>query len=309
MIDHSRAGMIASPQMPPTASSIAALSNGDSSPNTRRVGRDGFLELHFQRRADRTVLTRSRFTLPLQALEPLILEDGAAYLMLLNPTGGLVGGDYLQTTVVQGPDTHVVLTTPSATKVYRTLCQPAVQETIIRVSERAVLEYLPDHVIPHAGSAFRQSLCVEMEQGSCVILTDALAAGRIALGEFWDFREFESRISVTLRGTPLFINHTRICPRTNSPQAFGKMEKFHYMASLIAMADGFDEWEKVTAEMEAVLRAAPDVFGGTSLMAQGGCLVRFLAFSAPDLSRMTQKLWAAARRLILRSGPFDQRKY
>ena len=283
--------------------------SGKSPSCARRIGRDGFLELHFDRRADRTVLTRSRFTLPLQALEPLSLEDGAAYLMLLNPTGGLVGGDRLQTTVVQGSNTHVILTTPSATKVYRTLCHPAVQETVIRVGEGAVLEYLPDHVIPHAGSALRQSLCVEMATGSCVILSDALAAGRIALGESWDFREFHSRIDVKLGDSPLFINHTRICPRANSPRALGKMENFLYTGTMVAMADGYEEWEKVAAEMEAVLRATPDVFGGTSLTARGGCLVRFLTSSAPDLSRATQNLWAAARRLLLGQGPFDQRKY
>ena len=44
------------------------------------------------------MLTARRFTLPLQALEPMDLDgDGVATLLLLNPTGGLLAGDRLET--------------------------------------------------------------------------------------------------------------------------------------------------------------------------------------------------------------------
>ncbi len=79
------------------------------------------------------------------------------------------------------------LTTPSATRVYRTRGQPAVQETHIRIGEGASLEYLPDHVIPHRDSRFHQSLRVDMGRGSRAIFWDALAAGRVAHGERWNF--------------------------------------------------------------------------------------------------------------------------
>ena len=60
-----------------------------------RVGRDGALSLRFERRGAATVLARSRFTLPLQVLSPLVLDHAAAVVSILNPTGGLVGGDRL----------------------------------------------------------------------------------------------------------------------------------------------------------------------------------------------------------------------
>ena len=123
----------------------------NSERNPERVGRDGYLRLQFERRGQRTILSQSRFTLPLQALTPLALEDGTAYLMLLNPTGGVLGGDHLLTEIVQEKETHVCLTTPSATRIYRTAEKPAVLQTVIRLGEGATLEYLPDHVIPHTG--------------------------------------------------------------------------------------------------------------------------------------------------------------
>ena len=139
------------------------------SSNPERVGRDGFLGLRFGRRHGRTVLAQCRFKLPLQALAPTELADGTAYLMLLNPTGGLVGGDRLSTQIIQEADTRVCLTTPSATRVYRTLDQPSVQHTRIQLGEAASLEFLPDHVIPHRDSSLHQSLRVEMGRGSRAI--------------------------------------------------------------------------------------------------------------------------------------------
>jgi len=95
----------------------ASSSSRPEAPSPPRTGRDGFLGLAFERRADRTVLTGRRFTLPLQALEPVDLDGtGAATLLVLNPTGGVLGGDRLETRVELGPGSHVCLSTPSATR-------------------------------------------------------------------------------------------------------------------------------------------------------------------------------------------------
>src|ERR1700690_4676775 len=115
----------------------------NSEGNPERVGRDGFLRLRFARSGANTILAQSRFSLPLQALTPLTLADGASYLMLLNPTGGVLGGDHLVTEIIQEAGTHACLTTPSATRVYRTSQRPAVIETVIKLGEGATLEYLP----------------------------------------------------------------------------------------------------------------------------------------------------------------------
>ena len=105
-----------------------------SSSDPERVGRDGFLGLRFERRLGSTILARCRFKLPLQALTLTELADGTPYLMLLNPTGGVIGGDFLFMQIIQEADTRVCLTTPSATRVYRTRSQPAAQETQIVTS-------------------------------------------------------------------------------------------------------------------------------------------------------------------------------
>jgi urease accessory protein len=267
--------------------------------------------LRFKRDGDRTVVGRLRYTLPLQAQTATPMEDGSAYLLLLNPTGGILGGDRLLARVVLDPGTHACLSTPSATRVYRTLGEPSVQETWIEVGAGATLEYFPDHVIPHAGSRFRQRVSVELGRGGRAILYDAFAAGRLAHGESWAFREFDSETRVYCAGAPLYLSRTKIAPSPSafSPTSLGIAEGFGYVASLVLFADGFENWQGVADATHATLATMPHLRAGASLLGSGGCVVRYLTTSAGDLVGATSALWATARRSLLALPHFDLRKY
>jgi urease accessory protein len=280
---------------------------GERIPN--RVGRDGFLRLRFARRGASTILAQSRFSLPLQTLTPLALADGASYLMLLNPTGGVLGGDRLVTEIVQEAETHVCLTTPSATRIYRTLEEPAILGTVIRIGEKATLEYFPDHIIPHEGSALGQSLRVEMAPGSQAILFDSMASGRVAHGERWKFRELDSRMEVFFSGRPTYINRSRILPAVQRPDRAGWMEDFDYMGSVGFFADQFSGWKELCAALNEEMNIVPNMKGAASILSRNGCMVRFLARSASDMTLANQKLWDVGRRTLLRLPPFEHRKY
>ena len=277
--------------------------------NPERVGRDGFLRLRFARSSASTILAQSRFSLPLQALTPLTLADGASYLMLLNPTGGVLGGDHLSTEIVQEAGTHACLSTPSATRIYRTVEKPATIETVIRLGEGATLEYLPDHVIPHAGSALRQSLRVDMARGSRAIILDSMASGRVAHGERWSFTEIDSRVEMYACGRPAYINRTKIVPGKNGPSRLGWMENFDYLSCLGLFADRFARWKEVSATLNDELKSLPNILGGATVLSRCGCVVRFLARSASDMTLANKHLWNVAREMLLQHSPFDHRKY
>ncbi|MGA7792432.1 MAG: urease accessory protein UreD [Candidatus Acidiferrales bacterium] len=274
-----------------------------------RVGRDGFLRLRFARSGANTILAQSRFSLPLQALTPLTLADGASYLMLLNPTGGVLGGDHLVTEIVQEAGTHVCLSTPSATRIYRTAEKPAILETRIHVGEGATLEYFPDHIIPHAGSALRQSLRIEMARGSRAIILDSMASGRVAHGERWSFAEIDSRTEVYGCDRPAYLNRTRIVPTTKRPDRPGWMEEFDYMSWMGLFAGEFMRWKEVSAALNKELKTLQNVRGGATLVSRGGCVMRFLSRSASDMTLANKKLWDVARGQFAGLPPLDHRKY
>lgn len=274
-----------------------------------RVGRDGRLALRFARRGPRTALVRSSFTLPLQVLAPLEMEDGSAYLMLLNPTGGVLGGDRLTTEIVLEPGAHASLSTPSATRVYRTEGLPAVQDTAIRVGEGATLEYFPEHLIPHPGAALRQSLRVEIAAGGRALLWEAMSCGRIARSEGWKFREIVSEVEVRVCGKPTWLSRAKIDPATLAPERSGVTEGYAYNGSLAIFAHGFTQWPQLITELNRELDAFPEVHGGVSKLAGDGCLVRLLVHSAIELTGIGAALWAVARALVLELPAFESRKY
>src|ERR1700733_11216458 len=129
----------------------SAGSPANCSSKTSRVGRDGLLELSFHETGKKTILGYRRFIHPLQALEPFHAPDGTLCMLMLNISGGMVGGDRLSTSIEIGDGAHALLTTPSASKAYRTIDPVAMQLSRITLGTDAILEYLPDHLIPHAG--------------------------------------------------------------------------------------------------------------------------------------------------------------
>ncbi len=272
------------------------------------MGRDGFLGLRFSRRDDRTVLVSRRFRAPLQVLEPLdIAGDGSALVVLLNPGGGVLGGDRLQTQIDLGPATHVTVATASATKVYRCPGPGAAQHTTVRVAEGAVLEYVPHHLIPHAGAALDQSLHVDLGPRSRLILYDGLSLGRVARGERWAFRSLASRVRIAEGGRPLHED----CVRLTADQAptlatLGGAEGCAYLGTILFCEPGRADWEDVLGATLELLRET-EVLGGASLLARSGCVVRFLAPSAHVLTAFARAAWALGRRHLLGLPPLDLR--
>lgn len=278
--------------------------------DTPRVGRDGTLRLGFARRGSATVVASCRFTLPLQVLAPVALDDPAAVVSILNPTGGLVGGDRLTVAVRADAGAHAVLTTPSATRVYRAESAPTVQTVRLSIGPRAVVEWVPDHTIPFAGSALRQAIDVELDETGGLILVDAFAAGRVAAGEAWRFARLESAISIRDQGG--WLLHDRFVLRAAAAQddlaldGLGFTESSPYFAS-IAIVGEFDR-ERFAVEVESLVAADAATALGVAALPRRGALVRCLAPSAPALLAAIDGCWRLGRRALLGLPPLALRK-
>ena len=85
-------------RLDPPRPALRALSRGRAGPRRPRRA----LRLVFERRDAAHRADGRRFTLPLQVLSPGPRRRGVATLLLLNPTGGLLAGDRLETDVAVG---------------------------------------------------------------------------------------------------------------------------------------------------------------------------------------------------------------
>ena len=262
-------------------------------PRHVRTGRDGTLRLHFERRGARTVLARSAYTLPLQVLTPVALDADAAVVSVLNPTGGLVGGDRLDIDVFATAGAHAVLTTPSATKVYRSAVEMAEQRVRLTIGPRALVEWVPDHTIPFAGAAFRQTIDVELAPDGALVLVDAFAAGRVARGETWRFGHLESSIAVHDARGPIL--HDRFV--LTGPAAWdgvGLAESRPYFGAVVVVADV--DLAALARDLDAL--AVDGFVAAAARMARRGLLLRCLASDAPALLAGIDSAWACARRSL-----------
>jgi urease accessory protein len=276
-----------------------------SAASAHRVGRDGALSLTFERRGVTTVLCQCRSTLPLQALAPLALDDPASVVSILNPTGGVLGGDRLAIDVTVGARAHACLTTPSATRVYRTSGEPALQTVRLGLGSGAVAEWVPDHTIPSAGARYRQVCDVEVAEGATLVLVDGFSAGRVARDEAWRFALLDSTLRVRDPAGWLVIDRFVLGgdPRWSGP---GFTEGRPYFATLVVVADrGLDAF---CADVTAALPTDGSAIAGAAPLPRRAVLVRVLASTAHALTTLVGTLWGRARQRVLDLPPLDLRK-
>jgi len=263
---------------------------------TADIGRVGELVLDYVRQGARTVLTQSRCCSPWHFSPPIQLDDSpCTYTPLVNPSGGLVGGDRLSVLAALGSDAHVLFSTPSANRVYRSLGETAVQTIELNVGSGAILEWMPDVTIPYAGSLFKQSIHVALAPGATVLLWDAIASGRVARGERWAFTSLENEIRIVTASGQSVLERYVLAPAVHG---VGQAAAWDYVGSLYLIGDGVDagRWKQVEAKIAEILEKRPGVvLGGVSEPSAPGLAVKLVAKSAPDLSETLDELWQAIR--------------
>ena len=263
------------------------------------VGRRGALSYEFEREGPRTVLTRSSCTSPWHYFPPSYLDDsGCAYTWLVNPSGGLVAGDHVSVEAQLHAGTHVLMTSPSANRVYRSLSEPARQDIRLLVGPGARLEWVPEVTIPFAGSRFRQSIHIDLAPDATVALWDAMASGRVARHERWAFASLENEICISGSLGKSVAERYRLAPGL-LPESVGLVGSWDYVASLFVIGDavGADVWKRLDEALATILEERPGlVLGAVSTPALSGLVVKLAARSAPDLTVVQEAMWAAIRK-------------
>jgi urease accessory protein len=135
------------------------------------------LSLHYTREAERSV-ARFRHDGPLRILQSLWPEgDGVCHNVLVHPPGGLVAGDTLQVDVRASAGSHGLLTTPGASRFYRSEGAAAVQDVRIHAESGARLEWLPLEALYYSGCRAENRLRMQVDPGAELIGWDVAALG------------------------------------------------------------------------------------------------------------------------------------
>ena len=156
----------------------------------------GRLSLHYTRDGERTV-AHDRHEGPLRVLKALYPEGpGICHHVLVHPPGGIVGGDVLDIDVALDAGTQALITTPGATRFYRSSGAAAAQHATLRVGDGARLEWLPLETIAYRGCIGENRVRLELAAGAQTIGWDVLALGLPAAGEPFEAGVFTQQIEL-----------------------------------------------------------------------------------------------------------------
>jgi urease accessory protein len=135
------------------------------------------LDLDYTLEAERSV-ARYLHQGPLRILQSLYPEgDAVCQNVLVHPPSGLVGGDTLDMQVTVGTGAHGLVTTPGATRFYRSEGGLATQQVHARVESGARLEWLPLEAIAYNGCDGLNRAVFDLAPGAEMMTWDITALG------------------------------------------------------------------------------------------------------------------------------------
>jgi urease accessory protein len=254
------------------------------------------LHLGFRAGAQRTVLAERRRLGPLAVQRPFYPEGEVCHVYLLHPPGGVVGGDALTIDVRVGRAAKALVTTPGATKFYRSAGDAACQMQHILVEDGACLEWLPQENIFFPGAEVEMQTRVELRGDARLVLWEIQCLGRPVIAEGFDSGHLDSRLSISRDGLPLVLERLRVSADNRA--------RLSLMAGLavggtllISHADGQD----VETCRDLLLATGGDYSGATLL--DDILVIRYLGNSTERARRLFTSIWHGLRPRVLGRAP------
>jgi urease accessory protein len=218
-----------------------------------------------------------------------------------NVSGGILDTDSLDWRIDVAPGARAQVTSTGATRVYRsrTPLSIASQRAALTVGENAYLEYLPDQLIPFAGSRFDQSMRVDLARGASLILWDRVAPGREASGELFRYESLASAFELMVEAEPIAIERWTIAPMLRRVNALPRLGCFRYFGSCYVCRAGESSayWREFESAMQEIADriSGPEVLWGITSLRAHGVVARGVATTGRSLADGLVEIWKAAK--------------
>ena len=254
------------------------------------------LDLDYTLEAERSV-ARYLHQGPLRILQSLYPEgDAVCHNVLVHPPSGLVGGDTLDMQVTVGAGAHGLVTTPGATRFYRSEAGLATQQVHARLASGARLEWLPLEAIAYNGCDGLNRAVFDLAPGAEMMTWDITALGLPAADMPFvqgTFRQHLEIPGVWLERGTLDASDSRLM---NSPLGLSGQR---CMATLVFAAGSAMADERI----ERALACARELLEASELRLTAGAtsphkqviVLRVLAPVTEPAMQLLRKVWAAWR--------------
>ncbi|ODA31808.1 hypothetical protein A8L45_15035 [Veronia pacifica] len=254
------------------------------------------LELDFADRGDKTVLKKYHHRGPLAVQRPLYPEGGICHVYLLHPPGGVVGGDQLFFNSRTEKGAHSLLTTPGATRFYRSGGKVASLRQTFVVDKDAIMEWLPLENIAFPGTRLDIDTDIHIQSGGCFFGWDIWSVGRPANGDVFEKGLIKGTSRIYIDERLVLSERMRIGEGLAVGQAAG-MRDFPITATAYIVCD---EGEKLCSQWQEIFESQKDhedfdnvVMGATYI--DGLTVVRGLANDVESMFRVLTRVWQLTR--------------
>ncbi len=265
----------------------SALPVGESTLPVRGSSLSGHLDLRCDLRADGVpYISRQAVRAPIH-LSKSHVDQSALVQSIVNPTAGFFDGDRLAMNVEVGRGAKLVLSTPSASRVYRTRSGAAAEnQQSFHVEEGAFLEWIPEPFIPHAGARYFQRTDIHLDPSASLLYFDWLAPGRVAMGEVFAYENLRWELDLRVGGGLLARERYDLRPGGQSLEALRvRFPAAHYLSVYAAGAMARD-WP--AEKLDAI--TGDDVYLGHGPLPGGVCVIRALCRDSLAARKLIEEL-------------------
>ncbi|MGB3299519.1 MAG: urease accessory protein UreD [Phormidesmis sp.] len=242
--------------------------------------------------AHQTICAHQYTTYPLR-LSTVFRLEGAntsrAYLYTMNTSPGLLAKDALKVDLKLAENAHLYLTDQAATKVHPMPIESS-QATVdyqIELRSHASLELVPEPIILYSEAALTQNTAVRLDRTAKLFLSEIVLPGRLARGEYYQFRYYFNRLTLTdLGGKLLFTDATRLQGKANAFKDNHLFAPLPVMGSAIAIYPNLDltQLSKALDNIQSV--HFPSIMVSNSILPSDcGLLIRGFAHKAVQLKQ------------------------
>ena len=254
------------------------------------------LNLSFARRAGRTVLTGQRHSGPLLVQKPFYPEpNGCCHVYLIHPPGGIVGGDELGLHVTLGQGAHALLTTPGATRFYRSSGPAARQDQALYLADGAALEWLPQETIYFNRANAEASTRIHLKNDNAFFAWEIQCLGLPARRAFFEAGQCRQRLEIWRDEQPLLLDMNRIAGGDALLQAAWGLRGRPALGTFVASdADGRIDPRRVNA----IIAGQQDLLAASTTV-NGLFIVRAMGHYAARIRQLFTLLWQALRPQVL----------
>ena len=218
-------------------------------------------------------------------------------MVIVHPPGGIAGGDQVHISVALESASKALITTPGATRWYKTNGRPATQGIELRIAVDAQLEWLPQETILFDAADATSEVTVELAPRSVYIGCDVLCLGRAAAGERLTRGRYRQRMSLRREGRPIWMERGMFEPARSARHAAVAFADATVAGTVIAAAP-----EITPGTLESVRSVLATQWGSKAAASRlpGGLLVaRYLGDSSEQARRFVLATWSILRPALM----------